>query len=114
MTLFCIEQESKLRVIWTFIKTVFDQLFRVTLSISNVNRILQYEVNFWNDPQSDFLPQLNQKVDDLKSIMIENIDKVLRREEILTEIDQVSQQLDEDAKQFKNSSKKLKRKTMLM
>eukprot|EP01080_Neovahlkampfia_damariscottae_P003663 gene3663-6478_t len=112
MTLFCVEKDSKMRVVWSFMTNIHDQVIRVTLTSSNINRILQHELSFWNDPKSDLLPQVNEKVEELKDIMIENIDKVIQRGEELQEIDKLGEQLEEDSKQFQKKSKRLKRKTL--
>jgi thymidylate synthase len=91
---------------------VYDQIFKVTLSSSNINKILQDEMNFWNESQRDSIAFIREKIDDLKDVMVENIDKVLNRGEKLEEINKITDQLDDDAKQFKIKSKRLKYKTL--
>jgi hypothetical protein len=63
-------------------------------------------------PQRDSIAFIREKIDDIKDVMIENIDKVLNRGEKLEEISKITDQLEDDARQFKIKSNTLKYKTI--
>jgi lipopolysaccharide/colanic/teichoic acid biosynthesis glycosyltransferase len=57
--------------------------------------------------------KINNNIDNLKEVMIDNIDKAINRDEQLVEIDLKSIVLNENAQLFSKTNNKLKRKTYI-
>lgn len=71
-------------------------------------RTLQRQMEFYNGPSADNFATINNKLDDVKSIMVQNIDLVLERGEKLELLVDKTEQLSKQAFQFQRSSKQLK------
>jgi len=62
------------------------------------------------DPNANQLKQTQAQVDEVVGIMRTNVEKVLERDQKLTELDDRASALQTGAAQFEQSSKKLKRR----
>ena len=71
-------------------------------------RVLQKQMDFYNGPSADTFAQVSNKLDDIKNIMVENIERVLERGEKLELLVDKTDQLQQQAFKFEKSSKKLK------
>mmetsp|Transcript_1568 Transcript_1568/g.2439 ORF Transcript_1568/g.2439 Transcript_1568/m.2439 type:complete len:217 (+) Transcript_1568:74-724(+) len=71
-------------------------------------RTLQGRMNFFNGPEADQYSSVNKKLDDVKSIMVQNIEMVLERGEKLELLVDKSEQLSQQAFVFEKTSKQLK------
>lgn len=71
-------------------------------------RTLQRQMEFYNGPSADNFATVSNKLDDVKSIMVQNIDLVLERGEKLELLVDKTEQLQQQAFKFQRSSKQLK------
>jgi len=69
--------------------------------------------SYSNSAEFDKLKQIRQGLDDVKEVMVENIDKVLQRAEAIESLVDKSDQLHVSSDSFKRSSKRLKQKTCM-
>lgn len=74
--------------------------------------MLKKAVTKWNDPNSDQITVLNEKIDEVKGVMIENIDKLIDRGEKLEKLVDDTDKIAEDANTFKNTAKKVKNRML--
>lgn len=71
-------------------------------------RTLQKQIDFYNGPSADTFAQVNNKLDDVKNVMVQNIEMVLERGEKLELLVDKTDKLQNQAFKFEKSSKKLK------
>jgi len=71
-------------------------------------RVLQKQMDFFNSPSADSILQVSGKIDDVKDVMIQNIDKILENEERLELLVDKTEVLQTQAFMFSKSAKKLK------
>jgi len=71
-------------------------------------RTLQKQIDFYNGPSADTFAQVNSKLDDVKNVMVQNIEMVLERGEKLELLVDKTDKLQNQAFKFEKSSKKLK------
>jgi vesicle-associated membrane protein 7 len=71
-------------------------------------RTLQKQIDFYNSPSADTFAQVNNKLDDVKNVMVQNIEMVLERGEKLELLVDKTDKLQNQAFKFEKSSKKLK------
>ena len=71
-------------------------------------RTLKKQVEFYNGPEADQFATVHKKLDDVKSVMVQNIEMVLERGEKLELLVDKSEQLQLDAFRFQKSSKQLR------
>eukprot|EP01097_Dermamoeba_algensis_P006434 TRINITY_DN4029_c0_g1_i1.p1 TRINITY_DN4029_c0_g1~~TRINITY_DN4029_c0_g1_i1.p1 ORF type:complete len:213 (+),score=29.73 TRINITY_DN4029_c0_g1_i1:60-698(+) len=70
---------------------------------------LEGEMRFFSEnPEADKIRGLQEKVDEVKAVMLENIDKVLQRGEKLEDIDRKAEELNKNTEVFVKKSKRLK------
>jgi len=73
-------------------------------------RILQNQMNYFSNTQNvDKISKAKQDIDELKSVMVENIEKVLQRGDRIELLVDKTEQLEGQAIQFKKQSTALKR-----
>ena len=63
---------------------------------------------FYNGPTADTFAEVNNKLDDVKNVMVQNIEMVLERGEKLELLVDKTEQLQQQAFKFEKSSKQLK------
>jgi vesicle-associated membrane protein 7 len=71
-------------------------------------RSLQKQMDFYNSPSADNFATVNSKLDDVKNVMVQNIEMVLERGEKLELLVDKTDKLQHQAFKFEKSSKKLK------
>jgi vesicle-associated membrane protein 7 len=71
-------------------------------------RVLQKQMEFYNSPSADTMTQVNSKLDDVKQVMVQNIETVLERGEKLELLVDKADKLQQQAFMFERSSHKLK------
>jgi vesicle-associated membrane protein 7 len=72
------------------------------------SRTMKKQVEFFNGAGADSFSQVNTKLDDVKNIMVQNIEMVLERGEKLELLVDKTEQLQSQAFKFEKSSKELK------
>ena len=70
--------------------------------------VLQTRMEHFNSPEGDQLASVNNKLEDVKHVMVQNIEMVLERGEKLELLVDKSEQLQLDSFRFQKSSKKLR------
>lgn len=72
------------------------------------SRVLQKQMEYFNSPAGDAFATVNLKLDDVKNVMMQNIDIVLERGEKLEILVEKTEQLNHQAFIFQKSAKNLK------
>jgi len=101
------------RLSFSFLESVRDEYsykYKVQQSLrSEFVDFLEGEMRFFSDnPEADKIRGLKEKVDEVKAVMLENIDKVLQRGEKLEDIDRKAEELNKQTEVFVKKSKRLK------
>jgi len=105
------EEKMQNRICFAYlerIRQIFDPR-RMQQPPPGFKKILKKEMDTYNDPNSDRIRSLQQKVDEVKGVMLENIDKVLERGQKLEEVLNRSENLSVHASAFRKKSSALKR-----
>jgi vesicle-associated membrane protein 7 len=71
-------------------------------------RTMQKQMAYYNSPSADEISRINNKLDLTKTVMVENIEKILERGEKLELLVDKTDQLQQQAFKFEKSSKQLK------
>merc|ERR1712097_126092 len=69
---------------------------------------IQTQLEFYNGPQADQFATVHKKLDDVKNVMVQNIEMVLERGEKLELLVDKTDRLQASAFTFEKSSRKLK------
>ncbi len=72
------------------------------------SKVLQKQMDTYNGPNADQFASVGNKIEDVKNIMVDNIEKVLERGEKIELLVDKSEQLQQQAFKFHTSSKQLK------
>jgi vesicle-associated membrane protein 7 len=115
VTIFCVANtDTKKRVCWNFIDEVAKTYLELgaTPSKKKIKEMLKKVLTKWNDPNSDQITVLNEKIDEVKGVMIDNIDKLIDRGEKLEKLVDDTDKLSEDADKFKSTAKKVKNRML--
>ena len=78
-------------------------------SLNKVTKVLADKAEFFNSMKNDKLSILHKEIDNVKDIMLQNMDQVIARGEHLDSMAQKSTQLVDDASSFQRSANKIKR-----
>lgn len=70
--------------------------------------VLKKQMEFYNGPTADTFAEVNSKLDDVKNVMVQNIEMLLERGEKLELLVDKTDKLQSEAKRFERSSTKLK------
>ena len=71
--------------------------------------VLQTRIDFYtNDPKSDKIAKVQSDIDDVKNVMVQNIEKVLERGEKIELLVEKTEAMNDQAMNFKKSSTSLK------
>ncbi|EGB12075.1 hypothetical protein AURANDRAFT_36201 [Aureococcus anophagefferens] len=119
MTFLCMADESfKRRVPFAFLDDVKNRFFatygdkgQAAIAFAyneDFGRTIQKQLEFYNGPQADQFATVHKKLDDVKNVMVQNIEMVLERGEKLELLVDKSEQLQLDSFRFQKSSKKLR------
>lgn len=81
----------------------------IAFAMSNdFGKIIQKQMEFFNSSSADSFAQVNNKLDDVKNIMVKNIEMVLERGEKLELLVDKADKLQSEAFKFERQSKSLK------
>lgn len=81
----------------------------IAFSMNNdFGRVLHKQMDYFNSPQADTISVVATKLDDVKNVMIENIEMVLERGEKLELLVDKSEELHQQAFKFQKSARQLK------
>lgn len=108
---FCVVQGmTAKRVAWAFVDDMESEFLRLNNpnNTGRVKALIKDKMNFWNDPSNDKISNLRNKVDEVKDVMIDNIEKVLERGDKLENLTEVTSDLENNANIFNKGTKKLK------
>lgn len=75
-----------------------------------LKQMLKDRITFYNDSKNDKIIHLQDQIEDVKGVMMDNIDKVIQRSEKLEEIQHKAEALEEGAADFNRGAKKVKQK----
>eukprot|EP01099_Mayorella_cantabrigiensis_P007627 TRINITY_DN682_c0_g1_i3.p1 TRINITY_DN682_c0_g1~~TRINITY_DN682_c0_g1_i3.p1 ORF type:complete len:171 (-),score=53.65 TRINITY_DN682_c0_g1_i3:203-715(-) len=92
------------------LKQEFEKKYRGNNTLAKeFSRFMESEKNFFsNNPEADQIRGIQAQVDQVKEIMMDNIEKVLARGEKLEDLDRKAEQLMNNTEVFHKKSKKLK------
>eukprot|EP01011_Urceolus_sp_BLP5_P007702 TRINITY_DN79_c0_g1_i1.p1 TRINITY_DN79_c0_g1~~TRINITY_DN79_c0_g1_i1.p1 ORF type:complete len:207 (+),score=50.68 TRINITY_DN79_c0_g1_i1:54-674(+) len=97
---------TALRVCYRFLSGLEPLLEKDTVP---PKRLLKEQMEFHNNPNNDQLSALQNEIDEVKDVMMENIDRVLQRGEKLDHLADQSNILASNAADFHRSARTLKR-----
>jgi vesicle-associated membrane protein 7 len=113
------DEQSKRRIPFAFlndIKTKFISSYgdqaQTALAFamnSGFSPYLSKQIEYFNSPNADSFTQINDKLDDVKNVMVQNIESVLERGEKLELLVDKSERLQQQSFQFAKSANKLKK-----
>mmetsp|Transcript_2915 Transcript_2915/g.3338 ORF Transcript_2915/g.3338 Transcript_2915/m.3338 type:complete len:235 (-) Transcript_2915:95-799(-) len=134
MTYLCLaDEEFKRRIPFLFLEDIKEK-FKAAFSDEerqnaiaftmndDFSRVLRKQMEYFNEnPNADKLTRVRNQIDDVKGVMVENIEKVLQRGEKIELLVDKTDRMQQAAFKFEKSAKKLKRemwwknaKTMMM
>ena len=73
---------------------------------------LKRETDFFSDPKNDKVNKIRTEIDQVKDVMIENIDKIIERGEKIDTLVDKAGGLEQQSSQFKSNATTLKRKML--
>eukprot|EP01004_Peranema_trichophorum_P008433 NODE_7188_length_801_cov_159.171091_g6581_i0.p1 GENE.NODE_7188_length_801_cov_159.171091_g6581_i0~~NODE_7188_length_801_cov_159.171091_g6581_i0.p1 ORF type:complete len:207 (-),score=9.59 NODE_7188_length_801_cov_159.171091_g6581_i0:114-734(-) len=103
-------KEVPLRICYAFLDSLEPLLNK---DFNSPKKILKERMDFANDPANDKIGNLQTEIDEVKDVMMENIDRVLQRGERLDNLANKTNQLMENAQDFHRSARTLKRNLCL-
>jgi vesicle-associated membrane protein 7 len=104
LTVMCVaEKTTPKRVCWAFIDEVIQECNDLSIAPSkdSVMAILKRLFKKWENPNADQLLYLNSQVDELKVIMVENIEKLLDRGEKLSSLVVETEHIAREGEEFR-------------
>eukprot|EP00667_Euglena_gracilis_P015333 EG_transcript_15955 len=100
------DKETPLRRCYAFLDGIHPLLVR---DFHNPKKVLKERMEYHNNPANDKLTNLQTEIDEVKDVMMDNIDRVLQRGEKLDTLADKSGQLASTAQDFHRSARSLKR-----
>jgi hypothetical protein len=107
----CVAEDTPLRVCYGFLKSVSEMVSEKDEKA--LLGVLRERMEFHNNMSNDAMGKLQKELDDVKDIMMENMEKVLEIGEKLDVMLDRSQALADQASQFHGSTRQLKRRYLL-
>jgi AAA15 family ATPase/GTPase len=102
-------QDFPLRVTFAFLDDLEANHLRTrTNKNTNLNNLIKDKMAHFNNLDNDQISKLKKKVDDTKSVMLENIDKIVDRGTDLDELVKQTDSLSVKSKQFSKGAKDLR------
>ena len=101
----CVAMDMRQTVCWKCVDSVFDKY-----PAHNMSKMIKEVMEKHNDPQNDKIALINEKIDDVKKQMIQNIDAVLERGEKLEDLVEKTEDLRVNAQIFATGTKLLRNK----
>jgi vesicle-associated membrane protein 7 len=106
---FCIAKTTaQQRICWAFIDEIENHLLHTGGNVKDLRSYIVTKLDYYNDPNNDKIGALKKKVDDVKDVMIDNIDKVLQRGDELDNLIQQTDTLAQDSYVYRGKSRELK------
>ncbi len=112
------QQGKKLRIPFAFLETIKNDFItkygaRAQTAIAfalndEFSKTLQRQMELHNSPSADQISQVGNKIEDVKNVMVQNIELVLERGEKIELLVDKSEQLQQQAFRFHSSSRQLK------
>ncbi|KNH04708.1 Qc-SNARE protein [Perkinsela sp. CCAP 1560/4] len=99
--------EMRAQIVFQFLD-VIEQSFQNTDS-KKLNKLIAEKADFFNRMKNDKLAVLHREIDNVKDIMLQNMDSVISRGEHLDSMAQKSTQLVDDATSFQRTAVRIKR-----
>eukprot|EP01123_Difflugia_compressa_P006015 TRINITY_DN1814_c1_g9_i1.p1 TRINITY_DN1814_c1_g9~~TRINITY_DN1814_c1_g9_i1.p1 ORF type:complete len:216 (-),score=35.49 TRINITY_DN1814_c1_g9_i1:164-811(-) len=104
----CVADKShKTNICFLFLKEI-QKNFDTSAPAKFKNQLKKYMLTYSNDKEVDKIAAINAELEDVKNIMQENIDKVVKRGEKLEELEETTQQLEVEASGFRTRATQLK------
>jgi vesicle-associated membrane protein 7 len=101
--------DVKMRTVFAFLEAVEPVVRGPSADLRGAKRLLQQKLEYYNNPANDKISALNQEINDVKEVMMDNMDKVLARGDRVDTLAAKSTTLAEQADQFQKRSTELKR-----
>lgn len=99
------------RVVWSLIDAIENHV--LSKGERNLSKFLDGELVKYNDPSNDKIRQIKKRVDEVKDVMIDNIDKLLERGERLEDLVSKTDQLSQDASDYRRKTRAVKNRMMM-
>jgi vesicle-associated membrane protein 7 len=108
---FCVAEGGySKRICWAFIDDLETKFLQMrSPSPSQIKKLIKERVQFFNDPNNDKIIKLQNKLDDVKDVMIDNIEKILERGDKLDNLQQATDDIADSANDFRRGTGKIKR-----
>jgi hypothetical protein len=103
------KEKSKHRTCNAFLLSVDEHFKKIEKPTpSKITTLLKDRLKYYNDPRNDKIISTQKKVDELKDVMIDNIEKILERGQKLSDLQQSVQDLDDTSNLFRKDTRKMK------
>ncbi|KAK8810214.1 hypothetical protein WA538_000720 [Blastocystis sp. DL] len=111
------DRDMPLRIVFSFLTEMCDNFVATygdraktaqAFAMSDFSATINQLMTKWNDPNTDTTTRVQQKLDAVKGVMIDNIDKIIDRGEKLDIIVDKTDALADTADLFRSDAKKLK------
>ncbi len=103
--------DGKIRTAFQFLEDV--EANHLRKSASNLRTILKEKLAYYNNIKNDKITATKLQIEDIKGVMVENIDKVLERGERLDSLITKTDDLVDSSFTFRKGTKRLKRKVII-
>lgn len=100
-------QDFPQRVTWSFVQDMMAE-FKPSMANSALGTFVQGKLDYYHNLSNDKLTAMSAKVDKIKDVMIDNIEKLAFRGESLEVVQSKFDDIHEDAYEFKKTTAKLK------
>ncbi|KAL9657298.1 hypothetical protein ABK040_011518 [Willaertia magna] len=109
----CADSECPLRICYNFLDDLETQYKRLGLNESTenmkqINNLIKDRMAYYNNVENDKISKLKNQIDSTKDVMISNIDKIIERGERLDVLVSRTEDLQDNAFNFREGSVKLK------
>lgn len=118
ITYLCMSDDSsKTRIAFTFLEDIMKQfqstfgtraMTAIAFSLSSFNSVLQKRMDYFNSNENDTMSAIHTKIEDVKQVMVKNIDMIMERGEKLEILVEKADKLNSEAFKFERSSRSLK------
>ena len=105
------KSEAQKRVCWAFIDDMENYVLQN--GTRDLRSFIRDKLEYYNNPNNDKINSLKRKIDDVKDVMIDNIDKLLERGEELDSLLQKTNDLADDSYIYRGRSRKLKNQMLM-
>jgi vesicle-associated membrane protein 7 len=90
------------RIVWNFLDDL--EVSFMKSDMKKCTELIKEKLIFHNDPQNDSINRVQNKVNSLKELMISNIEKLLDRGEKLQDMEDITNEIADSAKEFQRGS----------